>query len=129
MREVADRGGDFRKLGSDFDQSLSVGFWSEDSKTIYFNAGVKVTTQLHALDIERDRVSQVTEERAALSVNRDDDTGVQTEQSIQAGFSGAGEFLDPPFKLFFPESLARAKDEHVCTEFPRLRDSLRHESR
>jgi len=76
LRAVDDRGGEFRKLGSSFDQSLSVGFWSEDSRTIYFNAGVKVTTQLHALDIERDEVRQVTEERAALSVNRDDDTGV-----------------------------------------------------
>ena len=76
IRAVEDRGGAFRKLGSSFDQSLRLGFWSEDSKTIYFNAGVKVTTQLHALDIERDRVRQITEERAALSVNRDEDTGV-----------------------------------------------------
>ncbi|MDA1102328.1 MAG: S9 family peptidase [Gemmatimonadetes bacterium] len=76
LREVGDRGGPFRKLGSSFDQGLNVGFWSDDSKTIYFNAGVKVTTQLHALDIERDRVRQVTNERAALSVDRDEDTDV-----------------------------------------------------
>jgi dipeptidyl aminopeptidase/acylaminoacyl peptidase len=75
VREVADRGGAFRKLGSSFDQSLSVGFWSDDSRTIYFNAGVKVTSQLHALDIERDEVRQLTDERAALSVSRNDDTG------------------------------------------------------
>jgi len=76
IREVTDRGGSFRKLGGSFDQSLSGGFWSEDSKTIYFNAGVKVTSQLHALDIERDEVRQITEERAALNVSRDEDTGV-----------------------------------------------------
>jgi dipeptidyl aminopeptidase/acylaminoacyl peptidase len=76
IREVGHRGGSFRKLGSSFDQSLSVGFWSEDSKTIYFNAGVTVTTQLHALDIENDEVRQVTDERGVLSVRRDDDTGV-----------------------------------------------------
>ena len=76
IREVADRGGSFRKLGSSFDNGLSIGFWSEDSRTIYFNAGVKGTQQLHALDIERDRVRQLTEERAAMSVSRDDDTGV-----------------------------------------------------
>lgn len=76
LREVADRGGPFRKLGSDFDNSLSVDFWSEDGSTIYFNAGVKVTQQLFALDVERDEVRQVTEERAALSVSRDEDTGV-----------------------------------------------------
>jgi len=59
---------------------------------------------------------------------QDDNTGVQIEQSIEAGFSGAGEFLDPLFRLFFPESLARAKDEHVRTEFPRLRDFLHQEA-
>ncbi|MYC89730.1 MAG: S9 family peptidase [Gemmatimonadales bacterium] len=75
IREVDDRGGAFRKLGADFDQSSSVGFWSEDSNTIYFNAGVKVTTQLHALDVETGAVRQLTDERAALSVSRDDDTG------------------------------------------------------
>jgi dipeptidyl aminopeptidase/acylaminoacyl peptidase len=76
VREVDDRGGDFRKLGSDFDQSLRVGFWSGDSETIYFNAGVRVTTQLHAVDVESGEVRQLTDERAALSVNRDDDTGM-----------------------------------------------------
>ena len=75
IRDVGDRGGAFRKLGADFDQSSSVGFWSEDSNTIYFNAGVKVTTQLHALDVETGAVRQLTDERAALSVSRDDDTG------------------------------------------------------
>ncbi|WP_419940613.1 S9 family peptidase [Candidatus Palauibacter sp.] len=75
IREVGDRGGAFRKLGADFDQSSSVGFWAEDSKTIYFNAGVKVTTQLHALDGASGAVRQLTEEQAALSVSRDDDTG------------------------------------------------------
>ncbi|MXW64754.1 MAG: S9 family peptidase, partial [Bacteroidetes bacterium SB0668_bin_1] len=75
IREVDDRGGAFRKLGADFDQSSSVGFWSEDSETIYFNAGVTVTTQLHALNVESGEVRQLTEERAALSVSRDDDTG------------------------------------------------------
>lgn len=76
LREVADRGGDFRKLGTSFDQSLSIGFWSEDSRTIYFNTGVKVTNQLHALDIERDQVRQITNERAVVGVSRDEDSGV-----------------------------------------------------
>ena len=75
IREVGDRGGAFRKLGADFDQSSSVGFWSDDSRTIYFNAGVTVTTQLHALDVASGQVRQLTHERAALSVSRDDDTG------------------------------------------------------
>lgn len=75
IREVEDRGGAFRKLGADFDQSSNIGFWSEDSKTIYFNAGVTVTTQLHALDVETGAVRQLTEERAALSVSQEEDTG------------------------------------------------------
>ncbi len=75
IRAVDDRGGDFRKLGSAFDQSLSVDFWSEDAHTIYFNAGVRVTTQLHAVDVESGEVRQITEQRASLSVNRDDETG------------------------------------------------------
>jgi len=76
LRETADRGGDFRKLGEDFDNSLRVDFWSEDGSTIYFNAGVKVTTQLHALNTSTGEVRQVTDERAALSVDRDEDSGV-----------------------------------------------------
>ena len=75
IREVGDRGAAFRKLGADFDQSLNTGFWSDDSRTIYFNAGVKVTTQLHALDVETGTVRQLTDVRAALSVSRDEDTG------------------------------------------------------
>lgn len=76
IRAVDDRDGAFRKLGSSFDQSLSVGFWSEDGSTIYFNTGVTVTNQLFALDIANDEVRQITHERASLSVDRDEDTGV-----------------------------------------------------
>lgn len=76
IRAVDDRGGAFRKLGSDFDQSLSIGFWSDDGNTIYFNTGVTVTNQLHALDIDSDEVRQITYERAALNVSRDEDSGV-----------------------------------------------------
>jgi dipeptidyl aminopeptidase/acylaminoacyl peptidase len=75
IRALGDRGGEFRKLGSSFDQSLSVGFWSEDSRTIYFNTGVTVTQQLFAIDIEKDEVQQITEERASLRVTRDESSG------------------------------------------------------
>jgi len=76
VREVEDRGGAFRKLGEAFDGTVSVGFWSEDGRTIYYNTGVKVTTQLHALDTRSGEVTQITNERAALSVNRDEESGV-----------------------------------------------------
>lgn len=74
LRDVTARGEPFRKLGSNFDQSLSVGFWSDDSSTIYFNTGITVTNQLWALDIAADEVTQITHERASLSVNRDEDS-------------------------------------------------------
>jgi len=76
VREVADRGGSFRKLGDDFDNSMSVGFWSDDAARIYFTTGVKVTRQLHAVDVASGEVRQVTAERATLSVGKDEDSGV-----------------------------------------------------
>jgi len=75
LRETGARGQPFRKLGSSYDGSLSVDFWSEDGKTIFFNDGIKVTNQLFALDVANDRVRQVTQERGVVRVGRDDDTG------------------------------------------------------
>ena len=72
MRQVDDHGGEWRKLGGDFDGSLSVDFWSDDGRTIYFNEGIKATNQLMALDIGRNSVSQVTKGQASISVNRDE---------------------------------------------------------
>ncbi|NNF12766.1 MAG: S9 family peptidase [Gemmatimonadetes bacterium] len=76
IREVADRGGAFRKLGAGFDGSVGADFWAEDGSTIYFTTGVKVTTQLHGLDVGSGEVRQITDERAALRVSRDDGSGV-----------------------------------------------------
>ncbi len=76
IREVTDRGGSFRKLGADFDGSVRGGFWSEDGGTLYFGAGIKVTNQVMALDIESGEVTQVTDADASLSVSQDDDSGV-----------------------------------------------------
>src|SRR5690606_18075177 len=76
VREVADRGGQPRKLGTSFDGDVGAGFWSEDGRTIYFNAGIKATRQLMALDVRSGEVRQVTNERAALSVDRDEDSGL-----------------------------------------------------
>ncbi|MDH3272625.1 MAG: S9 family peptidase [Gemmatimonadota bacterium] len=101
VREVADRGGDFRKLGSGFDNSLSVGFWSDDGRTIYFDAGVRVTTQFHAVDVSSGRVRQVTEEEASLSVSKDEDTG-----TILIDYSDP----DTPPTLFTVDDLARIDD-------------------
>jgi dipeptidyl aminopeptidase/acylaminoacyl peptidase len=76
IRAVGERGEAFRKIGDTFDGDIRVAFWSPDGNTIYFNAGMRVTTQLFALDVGRNTVRQLTDERAALSVTRDDDSGV-----------------------------------------------------
>jgi dipeptidyl aminopeptidase/acylaminoacyl peptidase len=76
IRAVADRGGQWRKLGESFDGDLGFSFWSADGKTIYFNEGIRATNQLFALDIEKNTVRQVTREPASLSVRRDEDAGV-----------------------------------------------------
>jgi len=75
LRQVDDRGGEWRKLGDDFDGSLSVDFWSEDGRTIYFNEGIRATNQLMALDVDRDVVSQVTKGQASIRVDRDERSG------------------------------------------------------
>jgi hypothetical protein len=40
------------------------------------------------------------------------------------GFRGVGRVLDPILRLFLSSRFAAALDEHVHTEFPRLRDYL-----
>jgi dipeptidyl aminopeptidase/acylaminoacyl peptidase len=76
LRAVGDRGGKWRVLGGSFDGDVSADFWSTDGNTIYFNEGVRATTQLLALDVQKDTVRQLTSEKAALSVSRDEDSGV-----------------------------------------------------
>jgi dipeptidyl aminopeptidase/acylaminoacyl peptidase len=76
VRGTADHGAQWRKLGSAFDGDVTTGFWSQDGKTMYFNEGIRATNQLMAVDVESGEVRQITSEKASLSVNRDDDTGV-----------------------------------------------------
>lgn len=76
VRAIDDAGKPFRKLGGSFDGDVSVGFWSRDGNTIYFNEGVRATNQLLALDVRQNAVRQLTRAKAALSVTRDDDSGV-----------------------------------------------------
>ena len=68
-------GGAWRKLGGGYDGDVTIGWWSDDSKTIYFNEGIKATTQLMSIDVASGKVTQLTKELAALSVNRDEATG------------------------------------------------------
>ena len=73
VRDVAAKGGAFRKIG-DLDGDNSVDFWSADSKTIYFNEGLKATTQLFALDVASGKVKAVTSVQGVANVSQDADT-------------------------------------------------------
>ena len=75
LRRVDERGGAFRKIGTGFDGDVAVDFWSADGRTIYFGEGVRATNQLLALDVASGNVRQLTNEKASLSVNRDEDSG------------------------------------------------------
>ena len=54
----------------------------------------------------------------------DNENGVLIKHTISAGYKGIGSLLDPLFKLHFNNDFRRAMDEHVKTEFPKLRDLL-----
>ena len=75
LRRVDDRGGQWKKLGQGFDGNVSVGFWSKDGRTIYFNEGIRATNQVLALDIETNKVRQLTQDQASTSASMDDDAG------------------------------------------------------
>ena len=74
LRRVDDRGGQWQKLGQTFDGDVAVDFWSRDGRTIYFNEGARATNQLFALDIARNTVRPVTNERASVRVDEDEDS-------------------------------------------------------
>jgi len=76
IRGVSERGGPWRKLGATFDADVTVGFWSQDGNTIYYNQGIRATNQLMAVDVQQNTVRQVTDVKASISVNRDRDSGV-----------------------------------------------------
>src|SRR6476620_8449750 len=74
LRAVADKGGQWRKLGTDFDGDVGVDFWSADGKTIYFNEGIRATNNLVALDVATGKTRQVTNEKASVNASVDEDT-------------------------------------------------------
>ncbi len=54
----------------------------------------------------------------------DRDDGVAIHHTITAGWDGPGRLHDPLWRLNFSERFATMVDQHVHTEFPRLRDLL-----
>jgi dipeptidyl aminopeptidase/acylaminoacyl peptidase len=67
--------GTWTKLGAGYDGDVSIGWWSPDSKTIYYGDGVRATNQLMALDIATNTVRQLTDYRASLNATRDEESG------------------------------------------------------
>jgi dipeptidyl aminopeptidase/acylaminoacyl peptidase len=67
-------GGTWKKLGDGFDGDASIGFWSTDNKTIYFNEGWRATNQLFALSTETGKVTQITNEKAVVTFSEDKDS-------------------------------------------------------
>ena len=76
IRAVGDRGKPFRKLDGGFDGDVSIGFWSKDGNTIYFNEGMsRDAAAVRARRAIRTRSARSRSEQASLSVTRDDDSG------------------------------------------------------
>ncbi len=69
------QGGDWRVLTAEFDRHASVGFWSPDSRTIYFTVQDGVNTNVFAVDADGGSVRQVTEVEGVVSVTRHEATG------------------------------------------------------
>ncbi len=111
LRPVAERGGKFTKLGGDFDGDVSVGFWSADARTIYFNEGIRATDQVFALDVATNTVRQLTHEQASTRATKD-----ETSQRIVI------DYADPrmPPTLF---TVASAADLGSRTRWTQLTDA------
>ena len=75
VRELANRGGMFRKIGANFDGDVTVGWWSKDGKTIFFDEGVRATDQLCSVDVATGEVKQLTHEKASLRASQDVESG------------------------------------------------------
>lgn len=101
IRPVGQRGGEFRRLGDSFDGNLGLDFWSANGDTIYFNAGIKTSRQLVALEVASGSIRQLTNHPAPLSVSKDDDTGV-----LLVSYSDA----TTPSNLFAVSSIAQLSD-------------------
>ncbi len=76
IRQTTEKSGQWKKLGGDFDGDVSIGFWSQDGKTIYFNEGVRATNQFFSVSTQTGKVTQLTDEKGVVFVSQDEDTKV-----------------------------------------------------
>ena len=75
LRGVSDTGGKWKKLGSEFDGDLSIGWW-EGTDQIYFNEGLRTTQQLFSVSTETGKVRPFSQAKGVLSVTKDDESGI-----------------------------------------------------
>jgi dipeptidyl aminopeptidase/acylaminoacyl peptidase len=84
LRKVDDAGGQYRKLGADFDGDVRVGgggfgggggFWSANGDSIYFSTGHRATTNIFAIVVATGHVAQITDYKASVGLSRDEETG------------------------------------------------------
>jgi len=75
IRPLSATGGTWKKLGGSYDGDVTIGWWSDDSRTIYYGDGVRATNQLMALDVAANTVRQVTNVKAALNAQKDEQSG------------------------------------------------------
>ncbi len=73
LRPVSEPTTAWRKLGTSFDGDVSVEWWSDDGKTIYFNEGIKATEQVLALNVLDGSVRQLTTTQASTFASRTPD--------------------------------------------------------
>lgn len=76
VRPVNAKGEQWKKLGEGFDGDVSIGFWSRDGKTIYFNEGWRATNQLFAVSVTSGTVTQVTDVKGSVSVSQNEDNDI-----------------------------------------------------
>jgi len=76
LRRIDDRGGNWKKLGDGHDQIMSISFWSEDGKEIYFNGGWRATIQLFGVSTESGKVRQMTNIQGVAFTSYDEDSKV-----------------------------------------------------
>ena len=74
-RAIDATNGQWTKLGAGYDGDVTIGEWSPDAKTIWFTDGVRATNQLMSLDVASNTVKQVTDLKAALSPDTDEESG------------------------------------------------------
>jgi hypothetical protein len=58
---------------------------------------------------------------------KDESEGVAISHVVEAGFRGSGRMFDPLLRVWLTRDFSDALDEHVRTEFPKLRDLLRRQ--